>query len=287
MNEPLPVTAVATFTLTGGDAPEPLDALLADATDGRRFRRINRFIQLALIGAHRCRRADGAQWPARQPIVIATGQGGVAATAAMLEGVVAAGQLPMPFQFINLVGNMAGFHVANSLGAVAANSAVSRLDFPLESALAVARQDYAREGCALLGAVDELAWPLAAHRRRLGVGADVAVGEGSHWLRLGTDRPPLGWIEDVRYLNDDDALLDYAKSQQDAALICAPAAHRRLAAAGIDLAARSRSASERFPVHDTMAGAVLCDFLENGGGGRLVHVSAAQGRYAAIVVSGA
>lgn len=286
MKQPLPVTAVASLTLTGEAGPEPLDALLTEATGGRRFRRINRFVQLALIGAHRCRRADTVDWPAHQPIILTTGQGGVADTAEMVEAVVAEGRPPMPFHFINLVGNMAGFHVASSLGAVSTNTAVSRMDFPLESALSVVAQEYGRTGCALLGAVDELAWPLAAHRRRLGVGEAVPVGEGSHWLRLGGDTPPLGWIEEVRYLEDDSALLAYARDLGDAVFACAPSAHRCLSAAGGGLAARSRGVAARFPAHDTVAAAVLCDFLDNGGGAgdRLVHVSAGASRYAAIAV---
>lgn len=268
MNRALPVTAAYSLTRPAGDGPEDLSDHLARATGGQRFRRINRFIQLALIGAHECRNADRVKWPGTQPIVIATGQGNIADTSQMLESVVGRGQPPMPFQFINLAGNMAGFYLAQSLGAESANTTVSQLDFPVEAALQVVAEEYRRHGSALLGAVDELAWPLSAHQRRLGAAAGRSVGEGTHWLRIG-DGPPLGWIEPPVYCRDDAD------------------AEAWLERVGADAHLHTPGPESSGPLHDTEAAARWCEFLLNAAPGRvLAHVSiGADGRRSVVRVT--
>lgn len=264
----LPVTAAYTLSLSAGEAVEDLSGRVSTATGGQRFRRINRFIQLALIGAHECRNADDADWAASQPIVIATGQGNIADTTQMLESVVGSGQPPMPFQFINLAGNMAGFYLAQSLGVEAANTTVSQLDFPAEAALQVAVEEYRRHGSALLGAVDELAWPLDAHRRRLGAAPGQSVGEGSHWLRVGPGRP-LGWLEPPVYCRD---------------AVEAQACLERLAP---DRVVQTPDPADGIALHDTLAAAHWCRVLQDGTPGETVaHVSAgADGRRAVVRVT--
>jgi hypothetical protein len=263
----MPVTAVSTLCLPAGDGPVALGPLLEEATGGQRFRRINRLIERALIGAQRCRHQDEVTWAEGQQIVIGSGQGNIADPTARLESVVGRGQPPMPFQFINLAGNMAGFYLAQSLGAESANTTVSQLEFPVEAALQVAAEEHYRFGSVLVGAVDELAWPLEDHRVRLGCQGDAVVGEGSHWLRIGSDAPPLGWLEPPVYLEGDRAL------------------ERCLDAAAVTAVVHTPSTSPRHPVHDTMAAAVLCEFLAQGQPGEvLAHVSGdGRGRHAVVV----
>ncbi|MBA1145577.1 hypothetical protein H0Z60_00755 [Ectothiorhodospiraceae bacterium WFHF3C12] len=268
MSRALPVTSAYSLTLAAEEAPVDLGAWVSEATEGQRFRRINRFIQLALIGAHRCRQGDAAAWRSTQPIVIATGQGNIADTTEMVESVVGRGLPPMPFQFINLAGNMAGFYLAQSLGAESANTTVSQLDFPAEAALQIAAEEHAGHGAALLGAVDELVWPLDAHRRRVGCPPDAPVGEGSHWLRIG-DGPVLGWIEPPVYCADEAEL------------------EAVLQGAGVDVVIRTPGQNGGVPAHDTAAAAHWCGFLRNGpAGAQMAHVSAgADGRRALVRVT--
>lgn len=268
MHEALPVTAAYTLSLRAGDVAEDLAERVSSATGGQRFRRINRFIQLALIGAHECRNADGTDWAISQPIVIATGQGNIADTTQMLESVVGRGQPPMPFQFINLAGNMAGFYLAQSLGGEAANTTVSQLDFPAEAALQIAVEEYRRHGSALLGAVDELAWPLDAHRRRLGAAPGQAIGEGSHWLRLGPGRP-LGWLEPPVYCRDAAEAQGCLERLEPDRVVYTP------------------DPAVNMALHDTLAAAHWCQVLGNGAPGEAVaHVSVgADGRRAVVRVT--
>lgn len=268
MSDALPVTAVYSLILPAGDAAGDLGDLVTRATRGQRFRRINRFIQLALIGAHECRHSDRSDWASSQPIVIATGQGNIADTTQMLSSVVGRGQPPMPFQFINLAGNMAGFYLAQSLGVEAANTTVSQLDFPVEAALTVAAEEFRRHGSALLGAVDELAWPLEAHRRRLGAASDQAIGEGSHWLRIG-DGEPLGWVESPVYCRD---------AAETAECIEGLAVSRVV---------RTPGEAKDTPMHDTLSAGRWCEFLQGAAPGEtLGHVSeGADGRCAVVRVT--
>ncbi len=149
-----------------------------------RFRRIDRFTQLALLGSGHCVR-DG-RLPADTGLYISSGFGSIANTVNVQRQMFIDRRVPKPLTFINTLSNSAGYYVARNLGLTARNQFVSRDAAPLEAALQLATLDLVRGdiGQALVGVVDEASLPLDEHARRLGVGADVPLAEGSHWLLL-------------------------------------------------------------------------------------------------------
>jgi hypothetical protein len=98
-------------------------------------------------------------------------------------------ELPKPFNFINTLGNSAGYYVAKNLGLHGQNLFISRRGASLQALLSVAVADL-RAGVlsqALVGVVEEATLPLTEHRRRQGLVEDRPVAEGSHWLLLEKD----------------------------------------------------------------------------------------------------
>lgn len=186
---------------------EDLRPLLA-AVCRERFRRIDRFTELALLGSARC--VQDRSLPADTGLYISSGFGSVANTVSVQRQMFIERRVPKPLTFINTLSNSAGYYVARNLGLAARNQFVSRDAAPLEAALYLATLDLIRGDVAqaLVGAVDEASVPLSEHARRLGVGADVPLAEGSHWLllrRAGASPPPAA-CAGVETLADSAAL---------------------------------------------------------------------------------
>ena len=152
---------------------------------GLRLRRSNRYIALAMLGALEC--VQGRRLEPDCGVYLSSGLGNIAESLAMMELALCEGVAPMPFSFINVSSNMAGFTLASQFGLHGRNLAVARRDNAFVAALELALGDLlgGRVSQALVGAVDECVWPLAMHRRRLQVAADSPLLEGSGWLLLG------------------------------------------------------------------------------------------------------
>ncbi|APZ42050.1 hypothetical protein [Acidihalobacter ferrooxydans] len=195
----LRIVAAGGIALAAGGAPTPLDPLYA-GLGLKAPRRSSRFTQLALLGARLATAMLAAPLDAGSALYLATGAGNVADTAAVLEGLYRLGEAPMPFAFINVSSNVAGFQIAAALGLNGSNLTVSRRDSALGAALELALADAGsgRLAQAMIGAVDECCWPLDRHRERLQIAADTPLGEGSHWLAVDqTATVPLGVINAV------------------------------------------------------------------------------------------
>lgn len=143
-------------------------------------RRINRFIRLALIGANRC--ASNAELPTDTAVYLASEHGPIADTVALMQTLLLDHEPVMPVSFINLATNMAGFHVARTLGLNGRNIAVARHHCGLGAGLELAALDPA--GTVLLGTISEGVWPLHEHRIRCQLPANADLAEGSYWLAL-------------------------------------------------------------------------------------------------------
>ena len=95
----------------------------------------------------------------------------------------------MPLEFLNVPNNMAGFYVAQGLGLQSANLTIAHRAFPFETALDIAIFRLASSGKknsrALVGGVEECAYPLDQHRQRMQLAMDTPLAEGSSWLYLG------------------------------------------------------------------------------------------------------
>ncbi|HUS25187.1 MAG TPA: hypothetical protein VM369_09570 [Candidatus Binatia bacterium] len=199
--KPLAIVGVGSWAHVAGDAPAELRAELKSAVPNAP-RRLNRLIELALIGAHRA--LAGSLPPPGTAIYTAFTSGCIGDSALMVNNVVH-GRPSMPVTFINVSSNMAGFYVASSLGLHSANHVVSATDFAWESALELGLLGAGRS--LLLGAVEECAWPLPEHRERLHLSPGTPLLESSQWLFGDREaRASRGAIRHVERVADDAAL---------------------------------------------------------------------------------
>ncbi len=181
---------------------------------GERFRRIDRFIQLCLLGAARCAAAtclDG-----KTGLYIGSRFAAICNTIKVQEQMFVHGQIPKPANFINTLSNSAGYYVARNLNLQGKNIFVSRANASLEAVLELARLDLQNGTIeqALIGVVDEGAPVQAHHCQRMGIAEDTALGEGSHWFLLrqhsktdGVENENvLATITEVQVLPDESSL---------------------------------------------------------------------------------
>lgn len=169
-----------------GDGLPSLDQALK-AVCREHFRRIDRFIKLALLGSARC--AAGQELRNGCGVYLGSGFGPIASNVAVQEQMLRDAELPKPFDFVNTLGVSAGFYVAKNLELTGQNLCISRRGASFEAALAAALADLEMGVVeqALLGVVEEVNLPLDQHRLRRGLAADTKVAEGSHWLLLERD----------------------------------------------------------------------------------------------------
>ena len=166
-----------------GEALPPLDQALKDVSR-EHFRRVDRFIQLALIGSGRC--VAGQALRPDCGICLGSGFGPIGSNVATQQQMLRDREIPKPYNFVNTLGISAGFHVAKNLGLTGQNFFISRRGASLEAVLETALLDLELGvvSQALVGVVEEVTLPLGEHRRRRGLPADTLVAEGSHWLLL-------------------------------------------------------------------------------------------------------
>jgi hypothetical protein len=168
---------------------EPLPALNQALKEVCRehFRRIDRFIQLALLGSARC--VGGRMLDTGCGVYLGSGFGPIACNVAVQEQMLRDHELPKPFDFVNTLGVSAGFYVAKNFGLTGQNLCISRRGASLEAVLTAALTDLALGAVsqALVGVVEEVTLPLTEHRLRREQSADGLAAEGSHWLLLEAD----------------------------------------------------------------------------------------------------
>lgn len=167
------------------------------------LRRANRFISLAVIGATLCRRDLAGDPPERTGVYVGSSQGSLVDTVGILNAQANDDAAVTPFRFVNVLSNMAGFHVAARQGLSRQNLTVSRLHGPFDAALETALLDLAlgQVDRALVGGVDEGDESIELHRRRTRTPARREPGEGAGWLLLGRDETETGPGQ-LRHLGD-------------------------------------------------------------------------------------
>jgi len=149
---------------------------------GKVFRRTDRYIQLALLGAHNTLQnieLDSA-------LLMSSGEGNLSVFNRLRDHRHMSQQPPRPIDFINLLSNTAGFYVAQYLNLNGKNLFLSHHGFPTQMALILAENDLRLEKQKqfLLGGVDELLEPVSYTKKFLGICNDTALGEGSNWLTV-------------------------------------------------------------------------------------------------------
>ena len=167
-----------------GDAPLPdLDAVIREACR-EPYRRVDRFIQLALLGAARC---VGDRVLDRDcSLYLGSGVGPEGNNILVQEQICRDHLLPRPFNFVNTLGSAATFFVSKDRALDGQGWWTSRRGASLEAVLELALNDLELGLCkqALVGIVEECPAPYEDHRKRVGAAPDAALAEGSHWLLL-------------------------------------------------------------------------------------------------------
>jgi len=167
------------------------------------LRRIDRFIQLALLGSGEC--VQGQALAPDCGLYISSGIGPVGNNIQVQQTLWRDHKLPMPFNFVNTLGSSAGYYVAKNLGLSGQSLFISRRGQSFVAALDCVAADLACGAVkqALVGVVEECTLPLNQHRERLELPEGAAVAEGCHWLLLekGVD------------FKDAKAVLGYLKSE--------------------------------------------------------------------------
>lgn len=182
------VTAVSHYlhAVHDGENLPSLDAAMQDLCR-EHFRRIDRFIQLALLGSGRC--AAGHMLRTDCGLYLGSGLGPMGNNISTQEQLIRDRLIPKPFNFINTLGNSAGYYVAKNLELSGQNLFISRRGASFQAVLDAAWVDLesGASSQALVGVVEEVTLPLTEHRLRQALPADAAVAEGSHWLLLEKD----------------------------------------------------------------------------------------------------
>ena len=97
------------------------------------FRRVNRFILLALLGALQC--IDQRPLETATAVYLTTEDGNLGETANALDEIYMSRSLPKPFGFINTMSNTAAFYLARTLGIRGRNITVSSQHLSFERGL--------------------------------------------------------------------------------------------------------------------------------------------------------
>lgn len=176
------VAASHYFHVLGESFPS-IDARV-HAVTRERYRRIDRFVQLTLLGAAECVNNKPLQ-PACG-LYLSSGFGPIHSNVQVQDAIHRDSRLPMPFSFVNTLGSSACYHVVKELSLTGEAIMVARGRASFSSALVCAYADLASGVAAqvLVGAVEECILPAERYRSLLRLDDDVAVAEGSHWLLL-------------------------------------------------------------------------------------------------------
>jgi hypothetical protein len=274
-------------------APPEVRALTKDVT-GKPVRRVGRFIQLGLIGAARC--VGAAKLPPDTAVYLTSRRGDLEVTIEVMEELFRDGHAPKPLSFINTVSNAACYYVARHFELHGRSCFVGGGYFSFESALNLALLEM-RAGIvrsALVGCIDIATDPLDIHRRRLGLAADAAVGEASHWvwLEAGDGGRALGAVEAAEIFSGPGELKAWFASQRQDRGDTVFAAGQFLTEADATHIQHELGLTGAFNYrtgrgyYDCQSGALIGAFLAEKGSGAaaVLHVNAApDGRLAAML----
>lgn len=173
------------FHKLGEDFPS-LDARV-NAITRERYRRIDRFVQLALLGAAECARSDVLKRDCG--LYLSSGVGPIGSNVLVQDAIHRDSRMPMPFSFVNTLGSSACYHVVKELDITGEAVMVARGNASFTTALTCAYTDLASGVVSqvLVGAVEECVLPAERHIALLRLDPQTNVAEGSHWLLLERD----------------------------------------------------------------------------------------------------
>ena len=273
------------------DPDQGLASLRAAATAAcrERFRRIDRFTQMALIGSAQC--IDGADVKHDAGLYIGSRFASLGNITKVHEQMICSGVVPKPANFINTLSNSAGYFVARNLGLRHRNLFVSRGDASVVAALQLAAMDIGTGAVsqALVGAVDEAVLPLEHHRFRLGLETGTEVGEGSHWFLVAPEgrADSLASITDMATLVDERAL-DQWLNQLDPAteyrVSLSPWTQQRMTSSCLQNWPMLKGFDPALAAYPGHAAGALIRYLQSGENSPLIVIAAdTDGRFHTVV----
>jgi hypothetical protein len=190
---------------TPSDTIKELDAEVRQQT-GIHFRRVNRFILMAIYGAHLC--ADGRDLDKATAIWLTTENGTVGDTEKGLGQLFGQGIYPKPYNFINTMTNTAAFYIAQSLGLDSPNITLSCKEFAFERGLSLAGADLKQQTVSgfLVGGVDEAVFSEKNLKSRFGNN----LRDGSVWLYISNEKNrAIGVINEIRYFSSENRAAEW------------------------------------------------------------------------------
>ena len=208
------------------------------AVTRERYRRIDRFVQLTLMGAAECARKHVL---ARDcGLYLSSGVGPITSNVLVQDAIHRDSRMPMPFSFVNTLGSSACYHVAKELDLAGEAVMVARGSASFSAALTCAQADLESGVVSqvLVGAVEECVLPADRHRALLRMGSDVTVAEGTHWILLERYDGETAAVDDARLDNPD---FDGYESRDAARLTSFVAGHDKVQF-GIAISGPGRSA---------------------------------------------
>jgi hypothetical protein len=182
------------------------------------FRRVSKFVLLALIGACSC--ADRRPLEQDTAVYLTTENGNLADTESVLSQIYRRHSLPMPFNFINTMANTASFYIAQGLGLCSRNISVSSQNLSFERGMELLKTDmdlgFVRH--ALIGAVDEAtasAFQLASSSGTSN--ARINQIDRSCWLYVQSEREgAIGEVTAIRSFKGRDDAMGWLENNPDA-----------------------------------------------------------------------
>jgi hypothetical protein len=178
------------------------------------FRRVNRFILLALLGARKC--IQGCSLAADTAVYLTTEHGNLGETAVVLDEIYAGRSLPKPFSFINTMSNTAAFYLAQNLGTRGRNITVSSQCLSFERGLDLLAVDFAMgtERSALIGGVDVASLSEAGGEDWDGRGWRTVDGSGWFYVRPEPEGA-CGVFRENRSFRDGAACLQWVRERAE------------------------------------------------------------------------
>lgn len=237
---------------------------------GGRVRRVDRYIELCLLGALNC--VAGRRLPTDTAVYLATRSGAVDTSAEATKSIVQLQQPPKPLHFVNTLGNTACFYLTQNLNIHGQALVVSQEHLSFEAALFQACIDI-KLGVvqtALVGGIDEVTLPITQHAKRLGAPDAERLLEGSHWLLLSNDTASgTAGIAMARpeFRQDLQAMGNWLKAQADGPVQCsfAPSEKERRLITSHGRSIITAGAAQRYQAieHGVYSGATLVALMDS------------------------
>lgn len=187
-----------------------------ERTSGKKFRRINRFIALALASVYRLPALE--KMDRDSSLYLGTHHGCASDSFGMLRQMYCEQLIPLPFTFINTSANMAGFYIGQSLGLAGESYTFSQPWGSFEKSFALAYRDIysGRNRSALAGSCDEAIFPLEDLRKSMSMGPDELLLEGGCWIHLSSKAE--GSFATIRRASLTSSLVDIESAYMDLGL---------------------------------------------------------------------